>query len=331
MCTAFSCLGYFGRTLDFERSFGEKLLFIPRKLPFGFRYERGRDSHLAFLGVGVDLGDYPLMFDGVNESGVFAAALNFPRSAVYSPHRCGAYNLASFEVLPWVLSGSESAEEGAFLLERCCILDEAYSADIPPSPLHWFLADGAKCFTVEATVGGTRVFENPASVLTNEPDFPYQLEYLSGFSGVSASPHIGGFTEEIGLAPHSRGVGSVGLPGDFSSPSRFVRAAFTLHNFKRFAQGRKSEGDAEEKKNVEERRADERLPSALFRVAEAFSVPPGSIITEGGEYSYTRYTAVASREGYSVKTCYTLTPTTKSFSDLDLDGHEISDFKIGDL
>lgn len=324
MCTAFSCGGLFGRTLDFERSFGEKLLFVPRNHSLDFRYAKRRESHFAFLGVGVACGNFPLMFDGVSELGVFAAALNFPRSAVYSPHRCGAYNLASFEVLPWVLSGCESAREGAELLRRSCILGEGFSEEMPSSPLHWFLADEENCFTVEAVAGGTRVYENPVGVLTNEPPFPYQLEHLSGFSGLSASAHIGGFTEEIGLTPHSRGVGSFGLPGDFSSPSRFVRAAFTLHSFKGFAEQLVAERSAEEKGGVKKQSDTEWMLSALLGATGTFSVPPGSVVTEGGEYSYTRYTSVASREGYRVKTCYSPLPTVKCFSDFDLDGFEIT-------
>ena len=325
MCTAFSRNGHFGRTMDYEKSFGEELLFLPRRCPLKFRYTGVPKEHAAILGVGVFDGEFPLMFDGVNEFGVFAAALNFPVSAKYYTQKCGVYNLCSFEVLPWILANANSADEAAVLLRGCCVLDEPYSAKMPPSPLHWFVADSQKCFVFEATEGGARVFENAFGVLTNEPPFPSQIATLSLFCGLSACAvqrkanesekgKTPCFTlgERLGLSPSSRGTGSIGLPGDFSSPSRLVRAAFALHN---------TECEA----------ADEKAVAAFFRMASIASIPRGCVVTEGGELAYTRYTSCATKDSYCITTYYDHTPKGKSFATLPLDANVILSFDFADL
>ena len=303
MCTAFSTLGSFGRTLDFEHSFGEKFVFTPRRAPLKF-LRRTLNSHLAFMGIGIVDSGFPLLFDGVNERGVFVAALNFPKSARYV-EECGEQtDIASFELIPFLLAKSKSAAEGAALLRESHIVNNCFSEKIPPSPLHWFVADKAGCFVIEPTELGTTVYENRVGVLTNEPPFPYQLEYLSGFTGLSTMPHKDGFVKRLGLTPHSRGVGAVGLPVDFSSPSRFVRAAFAIHNT-----------DAEH--------SAERSLARFFRIASTVSIPRGTVKTENGESVYTVYTSCAHSGVYAYATYYDPTIRKRCFSEFDCDENEI--------
>ena len=303
MCTAFSSFGLFGRTLDFEHSFGEKFVFVPRRAGLNFLLGVS-ESHFSFMGLGIAERGFPLLFDGVNEQGVFVAALNFPKSAYYTESRGAGQEIASFEVVPLVLSKCKSAADGAALLGESRIVNNSFLDKMSPSPLHWFIADNDACFTIEATISGTAVYENRIGVLTNEPSFPYQLEYLSGFSELCAQPHTGGFTERLGLTPHSRGVGAIGLPGDFSSPSRFVRAAFALHNT-----------DAED--------SQERKLAHFFRIASTVSIPRGLVKTDKGESVYTVYTSCAAKGGYAYTTYYDLALREKSFSEFEPDEEEI--------
>lgn len=300
MCTVFSSGGYFARTLDFEDSFGVGEVLVPRCAAVGFLHFGRVSEHLAFVGAGLLQRDFPLVFDGVNEAGVFAAALNFPKSAVYRKSGGGRYDIASFEVVTLVLSLCNTAREGALLLGKCRITDDAFSEELGATPLHWFIADGRASYTVEQTKEGLIVFKNHVGVLTNEPPFSAQLQYLSGFSGLSPRAHKGGFTERLGIQPISRGGGALGLPGDFSSPSRFVRTAFAVHNT-----------DAEE--------GEMRCISRMLKIAGIVSVPRGCVVTDEGKDVCTQYTSCASREGYWYSTYDSLTVKCTRFRDLELD------------
>ncbi len=320
MCTAISDSGIFGRTLDYHISFGEGIVVLPRKQKLEFLYEMPSACHAAILGMGIVREGRALLFDGVNEHGVFMAALKFPRSAKYNSRRCGVYNLASFELIPWVLSKSKSAKEAAALLECCCVMNDDFSAELPSGGLHWFIADKKSSHTAEAVEGGMRVYENSIGVLTNEPDFPCQLANLSGYLSLSPMPpeknHIAGAE----LVPRSHGTGALGLPGDFSSPSRFARAAFiksnTMPETERCYEAAEKSGELcsqnETPKNQIER---------FFRIADAVSVPRGCMRTERGEPICTLYTSCATPAAeYYYTTYLERTPQRVCLFDYDLEG-----------
>ena len=299
MCTAFASNGYFGRTLDFEESFDVGSIIIPRRAEIEFLHLGKREEHLAFVGAGLVSNGFPLVFDGVNENGLFVAALNFPKSAVYLKSSGARYDIASFELVALVLSVCRTAKEGAELLKKCRITDEAFSEELPPSPLHWFVADGCCCYTVEQTEEGLRIHENSLGVLTNEPPFPYQLEHLSNFSGLSARAPKDGFVERLGISASSRGVGTVGLPGDFTSQSRFVRASYVVHN---------TEAESEEEKCV----------ARHFKMAASVSVPRGCVVTHDGKSVCTVYTSCASKAGYWYSKYDSIDIKSIKFSDIDI-------------
>ena len=223
MCTAISRLPYFGRTLDYEISFGEEMVFFPRKAPLSLRKGELFGDHHAVLGIASLQDGFPLYFDAFNEHGLGAAALAFEGLACYHPPRAGALNLASFEVIPYLLGRCGSLGEVRSLIGHLNITDLPFSKDLPASPLHWIFADESGALVIESVSEGLKVYENPAGVLTNPPAFPHQLSHLARFSHLSAEPPKAPL---FPYAPSGRGIGGVGLPGDLSSPSRFTRAAF---------------------------------------------------------------------------------------------------------
>ena len=221
---------YFGRTLDNDFSYGEEVVITPRNFPLGFHRVEAPENRLAIIGTAFVAEGYPLYYDAVNEKGLCMAGLNFVGNAVYNKPVDGRDNVAQFELVPWILSQCKTVEEARALLGKINITDDAFSGELPPSQLHWIIADKTQAITVESTAGGVKIYDNPVGVLTNNPPFDIQLFALNNFMGLSANPPQNSFADELDLSVYSRGMGAIGLPGDLSSQSRFVRAAFVKMN-----------------------------------------------------------------------------------------------------
>lgn len=230
MCTAVSWNGYFGRTLDLEHHYDEKVTVMPRNFPLRFRRLGRLDCHHAIIGVAHVEDGYPLYYDGVNERGLAMAGLNFPVSARYQKAAEGKDNVAPFELIPWVLGQCGTVDEAKKLLERANLMEISFSEKLPLTPLHWIVADGRGAIAAEPMEDGLHVYEDPVGVLANEPPFPWHMTHLAGFLNLTAERSGNRFAPGLALEPYSRGMGAMGLPGDWSSSSRFVRAAFLKEN-----------------------------------------------------------------------------------------------------
>ena len=237
---------YFGRNLDLEYYFGEKVVITPRGYYFDLRAGEGFATKYAMIGMAATApaagksaadsakkdpaagektaaaADYPLYAEAANEKGLCIAGLYFPGSAVYNEPAEGRLNLASFELIPWLLGNFASIEEAEASLRRLNVTNEAFSAKMPPAGLHWMISDGSRCIVLEQTAEGANLYENPFGVLTNNPPFPFHAVNMNNYLNLAVSnPAASG-----GLAPYGQGFGAIGLPGDWSPASRFVRAAF---------------------------------------------------------------------------------------------------------
>ena len=233
MCTAVSFRPkdhYFGRNLDLELSLGEQVIVTPRNYVFDFRCVPHIRQHYAMIGVGILRKNYPLYYDGVNEKGLAMAGLNFPGYARYRPPRERMDNIAPFELIPWILGECADVHEAVGKMRYLNLVKIPFDAELTLAPLHWMISDQERSVVVEPLKEGLRIYENPANVLTNNPPFEYHLLHLAQFMGLSAEKPVNRFSKKIPLKPYSLGMGAAGLPGDLSSPSRFVRAAFTCAN-----------------------------------------------------------------------------------------------------
>ena len=196
MCTAATYKTndfYFGRTLDYEFSYGDEVTITPRNYRFDFRHMGILESHYAIIGMAYVAGGYPLYYDGINEKGLGMAGLNFVGNAKFQPIEEGRDNIAQFEFIPWILGSEES-------------------------------------ITVEPVAEGLKVYDNPVGVLTNNPPFPQQMFMLNNYMNLSPRQPENKFASELDLTTYSRGMGALGLPGDLSSASRFAKVAFTKMN-----------------------------------------------------------------------------------------------------
>lgn len=233
MCTAVTYKTkdfYFGRTLDYEHSFGEKITITPRNFPFTFRKVEELKSHYAIIGMATIVEEYPLYFDATNEKGLSMAGLNFPGNADYKPYVIGKENVAPFELIPWILGQCATVKEAKEKLTGMNLLDISFSESLPLSPLHWIISDRNASVTLESVKEGLKIYDNPMGVLTNNPPFDMMQIYLSNFMGLTNKVAENRFAEGFEPNVYSRGLGAMGLPGDLSSASRFVKAAFTKMN-----------------------------------------------------------------------------------------------------
>lgn len=233
MCTAATYRTddfYMGRTLDYEFSYGEEITVMPRNFPLSFRHGGGTDRHYAIIGMAHVADGYPMFYDAVNEKGLGMAGLNFAASARYSEPEDGKQNVAQFEFIPWVLSQFASLGQARSAIEKINLVGTTYDSRYPAAKMHWIIADKSGAITVEPTEGGLKIYDNVPGVLTNEPPFDMQLFNLNNYMRLSPRQPENSFSDALDLGTYSRGMGGLGLPGDLSSMSRFVRAAFTKLN-----------------------------------------------------------------------------------------------------
>jgi len=233
MCTAVNFKTkdhYFGRNLDLEYTYQETVAVAPRNYPFHFRTVGEIDSHYAMIGMAYVVNGYPLYYEATNEKGVSAAGLLFEGNAHYPGIAEGKDNIPPFEFIPWLLVQCEDMQEVRKLLDRVNLVSISFSEELPLTPMHWMISYREESLVVESMEDGLHVYENPVGVLTNNPPFPMQLWNLNNYMGLTREEQQNRFALELPLKTYSRGMGALGLPGDLSSSSRFVRAAFVLHN-----------------------------------------------------------------------------------------------------
>ena len=233
MCTALSFQTrdhYFGRTLDLEFHYDERVAVTPRNMPFHFRRMGDMPRHHALIGMATVVGGVPLYYEATNEKGLSMAGLNFPGNAFYPEETEGKDNVAPFELIPWILGQCDDLAQARKLVERVNVIDLVFSEGFPTATLHWMIADRTGSLVVESMADGLHIHDNPVGVMTNNPPFPMQMMNLANYMNLSREPAVNRMAPGLDLTAYSRGMGAMGLPGDLSSASRFVKCAFTRLN-----------------------------------------------------------------------------------------------------
>ena len=275
MCTAATYKTkdfYFGRTLDYEFSYNEEITITPRNYEFKFRNKGSISNHYAIIGMAYIAENYPLYYDAINEKGLGMAGLNFVGNAYYNEQEEGKDNIAQFEFIPWILSQCATVKEAKVLIEKINILNVSFNDQLPLSQLHWIIADAESSITVEAVEEEIKVYDNPVGVLTNNPTFDKQLFALNNYINLSNKSPRNTFATDLKLQQYSRGMGAIGLPGDLSSQSRFVRATFVKMN---------SVSADEENESV----------SQFFHILNSVDQQRGCCQLDDGKYEITIYTS----------------------------------------
>lgn len=314
MCTSgsFTADGehYFGRNLDLEVTLGQQVVVTPRNYPFRFRYGEEAGSHYAMIGMAVVQNDYPLYFDAVNERGLGVAGLNFTGEAVYNKSAEGKRNVASYELIPWILSSCDTVKSARSLLKDANITDDDFAPGLKATRLHWMVADKDESIVVEQDATGMHVYGDPVGVMTNRPGFPFQMANLAMHMGSSAEQGENRIAPGVNLDAYSRGMGGYGIPGDLSSSSRFVKAAFTRMNSKAGPDGM----------------------TQFFHILGSVEQQNGCCDLGGGKCEYTVYSSCCDtgRGIYYYRTYGNSRVRGVDMNRCDLDGGKLSVFPVDD-
>lgn len=314
MCTAAVLQGrdfYFGRNLDLDCSYHEEIVVTPRKYPFRFRRAGETASHYAMIGMAYVVEDYPLYYEATNEAGLSMAGLNFPGNADYKPLAEGADNISPFEFIPWILCQCATIDQAREKLERLNLVSIPFSGDLPLATLHWIISGREGSLTVESVKEGLKVYDNPVGILTNNPPFEYHMTNLVNYMNLSAEKAENRFSGQLPLEEYSRGMGAMGLPGDLSSASRFVKAAFTKLNSRC--------GDSEDE-----------CVSQFFHILGSVEQQRGCVHVGEGKYEITVYSCCcnADRGIYYYRTYGNSRITAVDMHREDLDGGSLARYSM---
>ena len=309
MCTAIAYRttgSYFGRNLDLDRGYGERVVITPRNFEFKMRCSPDICQHYAMIGMATVIDGYPLYFEATNEKGLSMAGLNFPKNASYAHCSEKKSNIAPFELIPKILGECETTDSAADLISRINIAHINFSDSLPLSPLHWMISDKEKSIVLECTKDGTKIYDNPFEVLTNNPTFDYHVMYMNNYMGLHEGFMSNNLQENQSLINYSLGMGAIGLPGDFSSSSRFVKSVFVKE---------KSKCNGNEKDSVNQ----------FFHILQAVAMPKGCVLALNGEYEYTRYSSCCNTDK---QIYYFTTYDNMSIRSVNMHSIDINDSKL---
>ena len=226
MCSTFKFKNCVGRNFDYDISYKEQVIQIPK-----YQY------YNMYNIIGVVSGiteEYPLMYDGMNEKGLVCTGLAFNGNAYYEPLDSINTKKKSVAIRPYefvfgILSCCDSVDEAKKLLNKSLISDESYSDELKNSDLHWFIADEKESIIVEQTKDGLKIYNG--DVMTNNPPYNLQKELNGMMMKNIGKLHFDDLIEKSSY--NTRGLETVNLNGDYTSFGRFARLTYLKNNLEK--------------------------------------------------------------------------------------------------
>lgn len=279
MCTAITLRSdpgeqFFGRNMDFSYPIIPQFFIIPNYYQWSNTLNQMQmtDTY-RFIGIGQKVDNLLGFFDGVNEKGFAAAVLYFPDYVKYDDESVGKYAIASIDFLHYLLGNCDSVERLPEVLENVIVVGTPDPVTNSIAPLHWMATDrSGACVVLEATGNGIEIIDNPIGVMANSPDFKWHMTNLRNYMAASPIQKEKAVWDAVTLKPFGQAGGTSLLPGGFTSPERFVRAAYL-------------------KSNIQTPADDKEAIIACFHIMESVSIPKGAVKTSRDTYDYTKYTA----------------------------------------
>ena len=218
---------FFGRNLDWSEGYGERVVITPRGYKYKSAFLGEMSNSPALIGMGIVVQNTPLYFDCANEHGLAVAGLNFPGYAKYSEGPVdGKTNVSAYEFPLWVALNFKTVDEIEKVLPEVVIVARPINEQYPVSELHWIIGDAKRSIVVEYTERGMEIFKNDVDVLTNQPGYGWHEENLRNYLNLFPQMPKEIRWEKAKMTAFGSGSLMRGLPGDYYSPSRFVRVAY---------------------------------------------------------------------------------------------------------
>jgi len=250
-------------------------MIIPRNFPLQDKVTGNLVINMrAIIGMGTVIDNHPVLADAMNEDGLACAGLNFEGYAYFEQNPVeGKNNISPYDFIQWVLSNHATVEEVKGTIRQLELVDRPINENTPVPMLHWMIADKTgKAIVVEKTKDGFMVHDNHLGVLTNNPSFDWHVINLNEYLHVTpVSPKEAKWGEQK-LKALGVGAGTLGIPGDFASVSRFVRIAFIRSHMP------KVEGD-------------EQSITQFFHMLDYVKMVKGGILTDEGLEDLTTYSS----------------------------------------
>lgn len=265
---------FLARTMDFAFELGGQPIFMPRQQEIDG--DAGTfTTKYGFIGAGRNLSHY-IFVDGVNEFGLGAAALYFRGYAKYQQSApTDKLAIAPHDVVAWALGNAQSVADLRELVKRIQILDVPVSLLGLTTPMHFIFSDPTGDTAVlEATSADLHLIDDPVGVMANSPELSWHLQNLSTYGTLQAAERP--LQDRLGyqLPTQGPGTGALGLPGDYTSPSRFVRTVFNKHY---------SEAAADTPSTL----------TTLQHLLDGVTIPKGVKLMADGTSDYTQYRGYA--------------------------------------
>lgn len=219
---------YFGRNLDWSEGYGQKVVITPRGYSYDFAFlNTMQPKNGAIIGMAIVVENKPLYFDCANEAGLGVAGLNFPGYAKYEEKAVvGKTNVAAYEFPLWVVMNFATVDEAEKALKDTAIVGQPINDKFPVSELHFIIGDKERSIVVEYTENGMEIYHNDVDILTNQPGYGWHKENLRNY--LNLFPQMPKEVKWNKAKMTAFGSGSLmrGIPGDYYSPSRFIRVAY---------------------------------------------------------------------------------------------------------
>ena len=266
---------FLARTMDFTMDMTDAIILVPRKKKFitSDMHSDTITTKYSFLGIGRISNSAPITFDGINEKGLTGAALYFPDYAAYEDDKKkGTTAVDPDKIVPVILGVAADLDEVAeqFRDKISIINNPDPFLDTEP-PMHFIFTDtSGKCLIIEPRESGIDIIEDSIGVLANSPDYRWHETNLTNYYSVKPTQHAP--TEILGkrFSAVGEGSGTLGIPGDYTPPSRFIRTALG-------------------KQYTTQPETEEEAVTTAHHILETVSVPRGIVVADTGESDYTSY------------------------------------------
>ncbi|MDD3471617.1 MAG: choloylglycine hydrolase family protein [Syntrophaceae bacterium] len=225
-----------GRTMEFGVDSGWKIAVTPRNIPFTSPAPGGKDGlewqnkygYVSVVGWGIDT----MVVDGLNEKGLCFGALWYELDVQWQEVKPGEEKRALAQTMmgPWLLGNFATVDEVKKAISEVKLFGYVVPALGMSPPGHAIIYDAqGKCIVLEVDEGRVHIYDNPLGILTNAPNFPWHVAHLRQFIGMSTENPKTLEVAGMKFVPTGHGAGMIGMPGDFTPPSRFIRLGMTVH------------------------------------------------------------------------------------------------------